>query len=352
VKRTVKITLAALALVGAACGGDDDDSSAPPATTAAADAAAGPETTAVAVAATGATAASEPTDGFVPVTIQHAFGSTTIAAPPQRIATLGMQWTDVVLAMGEEPVAHIADPSAGDGDIYPWQAGLLDSSTGLPVTSAQDIPFEQLAALDPDLILVTYLADDQSIYDRLSAVAPTIGLLGERQVDRWQDMITVAGQFLGDPERAAAVTAEVDGVMADAATELAGLTGKTFSLANFVPGDAIYVVADPEDGSSVFFQQLGMAIDPDVLAAADGVSGRATFSFEQASLLDGDLLVLFTNGADPSTMVGFDQLGVVADGAAAAIDYASVVGLNTPTPLSVPYSLDVVRPQLLAAAGA
>ena len=61
--------------------------------------------------------------------------------------------------------------------------------------------------------------------------------------------------------------------------------------------------------------------------------------------------MLFTNGADPSTMVGFDQLGVVADGAAAVIDYASVVGLNTPTPLSIPYSLDVVRPQLDAAAG-
>ena len=114
----------------------------------------------------------EPSGAFDPVTIEHAFGSTTFEQRPQRIATLGMQWTDVVLAMGEAPVAHIADPSAGDGDIYPWQAGLLDGSTGLPVTSAQDIPFEQLAALDPDLILVTYLADDQSIYDRLERHRP------------------------------------------------------------------------------------------------------------------------------------------------------------------------------------
>jgi hypothetical protein len=29
----------------------------------------------------------------------------------------------------------------------------------------------------------------------------------------------------------------------------------------------------------------------------------------------------------------------------------AVVGLNTPTPLSIPYSLDVVRPALEAAAG-
>ena len=61
--------------------------------------------------------------------------------------------------------------------------------------------------------------------------------------------------------------------------------------------------------------------------------------------------MLFTNGADPSDLVGYDQLAVVAAGASAVVDYASVVGLNTPTPLSIPYSLDVVRPQLAAAAG-
>ena len=89
---------------------------------------------------------------------------------------------------------------------------------------------------------------------------------------------------------------------------LPGLEDKTFALANFVPGDSIYVVADQEDGSSVFFQPLGMELDPDVLAAADGVSGRANISLEQVDLLDGDLLVLFSNDADPSTLVGYDQL--------------------------------------------
>ncbi|HEU4841016.1 MAG TPA: ABC transporter substrate-binding protein [Ilumatobacteraceae bacterium] len=288
---------------------------------------------------------------FEPVTIEHADGATTFAAAPERIATIGLQWTDVILAMGETPIAHIADPDAGPGDIYPWQAGLLDDSTGLAITSAQDIPFEQLAALDPDLILVTYLAEDQAVYERLNSIAPTIGLLGDRQVDRWQDMIAVAGQFLGRPAQAEEIVAGVDDVMAGAAAELPGLEGQTFVLANLVPGDAIYVVADPEDGSSVVFQQLGMVLDPDVLAAADGVSGRATFSFEQTALLDGDLLVLFTNGADAGDLVGYDQLAVVAAGASAVVDYASVVGLNTPSPLSIPYSLDVVRPQLAAAAG-
>ena len=110
------------------------------------------------------------------------------------------------------------------------------------------------------------------------------------------------------------------------------------------------MVADPEDGSSVFFQTLGMTLSPDLLAAADGVSGRAEFSLEQASLLDADLLVVFSNDGDASDLVGYDQLPAVAAGAAAEVDYVSVVGLNTPTPLSIPFSLEVVRPTREAAA--
>jgi iron complex transport system substrate-binding protein len=95
-----------------------------------------------------------------------------------------------------------------------------------------------------------------------------------------------------------------------------------------------------------------MTLDPDVLAAADGVTGRAEFSFEQVGLLDGDLMVSFLNGQDPSAIVGYDRLGVVEDGATAALDDADVVALNTPTPLSIPYVLEILRPQLEAAAGA
>jgi iron complex transport system substrate-binding protein len=285
-----------------------------------------------------------------PVTVEHSFGSTTIDARPTRIATIGLQWTDVVLALGETPLAYAADPMAGRGETYPWQHGRLDGTTAVAISPAGDIPYEELAALDPDLILVTFLATDQAVYDHLNDIAPTVGPLGERQVDRWQDMIEVAGRVLGEPQRAAEVVDEVDATMAEAAASYPGLQGKTFALANYIPGDSIYVVADEEDGSSVFFQELGMRLDPDVLAAADGVSGRANISLEQVALLDGDLLVIFSNDADPSTLVGYDQLAAVTSGASAELDYAAVVGLNTPTPLSIPYSLDIVRPQLEAAA--
>jgi iron complex transport system substrate-binding protein len=368
-KRAMGAMLVALALVTAACGDDDSGGTTPPdateqaatTTAPATDSTAATETTDTTRSTAGAPAApttdaasdagSAPVGDAFPVTIEHARGETTIEAAPERVATLGLQWTDVLLALDEEPIAHISEQLAGDGGIYPWQAGMLDDSTGLAARTADEIPYEQLAALQPDLILVTYLAADPEVYDRLNAIAPTIGLLGDRQVDRWQDLITVGGQIFGKSAEAAAVTAEIDDLMAATAAEYPGLAGKTFVMANFIPGDQIYVVADPEDGSSVFFQELGMTLDPDVLAAADGATGRAEFSLEQADLLDGDLLVIFSNGAEPSTLVGYDQLGVVAAGASAELGYADVVGFNTPTPLSIPHSLQVVRPQLEAAAG-
>lgn len=110
--------------------------------------------------------------------------TTTDGARPTRVATIGLQWTDVLLALGDSPLAYVADLMAGPGDIYPWQRGRLDGATALAISAAGDIPYEQLAALDPDLILVTFLATDQAVYDRLNAIAPTIGPLGERQVDR------------------------------------------------------------------------------------------------------------------------------------------------------------------------
>ena len=206
--------------------------------------------------------------------------------------------------------------------------------------------------MQPDLIVVTYYVQDESEYERLSQIAPTIPLLTDtEQVDSWQALAGVAGRVLGVEDRAATLVTDAEQRSEDVLAELPGLQGKTFALANYVPGDALYVVADPEDGSSVFFAQLGLSIDPGILEVADGVSGRATLSLEQVGLLDSDLLVMFTNGADPSEVAGFANLPAVQSGAVSTLDYAAVVGLNTPTPLSIPYSLDLIRPALEAAAG-
>src|SRR5690606_28947448 len=127
------------------------------------------------------------------------------------------------------------------------------------------------------------------------------------QVDTWQDLTRVMGEVLRDPDAAEAVIDDVEGQLAEAAADLPGLEGRTFAFVNYIPGDMFYVVADPEDGSSLFFQSLGLEITPTILDAAGGSGGRIEVSFEQISMLDADLLVMFTRGEDPSELVGFQN---------------------------------------------
>jgi ABC-type Fe3+-hydroxamate transport system substrate-binding protein len=282
------------------------------------------------------------------VTVDHAYGTTTIDGTPERVVSVNTQWTDVLVALDAPLVGAALDPTVDTGR-YPWQDVI--PSTVEPITVTDAIPYEDIAALRPDLIVVSWAAETESDYDRLSEIAPTIPLLAEDlQVDPWQDMATVAGEILGKADEAAALVADVDGLSDSILAEMPGLEGRTYALANYVPGDKIYVVADPEDGSSLVFSQLGLQIDPDLLALADGASGRMELSLERVDELDADLLFLLTNGADPAEIPGYDQLPAVQDGAVVVLDMATAVGLNTPTPLSLPYSLDQVRPALEAAA--
>ena len=283
------------------------------------------------------------------VTIDHRFGSTEVPVDPEKIVSLDLQWTDVLLSLEKTPAAYIPDPTLGKD--FPWQGDQLGDVTHLDATVATGLPIEKIAAQKPDLIVVTYLAEDKAAYDKLAAIAPTIASLAGDQVDTWQDITTAAGKVLGEPDKAEDLIADVDGQVADVAAELPGLEGKTAAMANYVPGDALYIVSDPEDGANVLFSQLGMSIPQSILDAGTSQQGRVKLSLENVGILDdADMLVLFTNGADPNDIPGYSSLHAVETGAVANLDYADVVSLNTPTPMSIPYGLEKIRPALEAAA--
>lgn len=283
-----------------------------------------------------------------PVAIEHAFGTTELGAPPERIVSLDTQWTDVLVAMGHEPAAYLVDPNV-EGDL-PWREGHLADAERLEATT--ELPFEAVAAQDPDLIVVTYLAPNQADYEALSAIAPTIASLNTDRVDTWQDLTAVAGEVFGEQEAAEELVASVDEEVATVAEALPGLDGKTVAMANYVPGDGIYVVADPDDGANLLFADLGMSLPPTILEQPGVDVGRVELSFEQIGLLDADLLVLLLNGAETDDISGYDSLPAVQTGAVSILDYATITGLNTPSPLSIPHALDAIRPALEAAAAA
>lgn len=279
------------------------------------------------------------------VTVEHRFGTTEVSGVPQRVVALDDPWADTLLAFGVEPVAYAVDTYAGV-DPKPWQD--LGDAEGLDTTDA--VPLEQVAALAPDLIVGTHSIVDSATYDRLSGIAPTIAATSEEAVMPWRDLVATAGDVLGEPERAEELVAEVDAEVAAAAAELPGLAGRTFALSQYVVGDSIYAVADPEDGSSELFRALGMELHPPLVEeAARTGEVRVRLSTERADLLRADLLAFLVNGGDESDLSdipGFDAL----PGTVAVLDYSTIVALNTPSVLSVPYALEQLRPYLEQAA--
>jgi iron complex transport system substrate-binding protein len=65
--------------------------------------------------------------GDFPVTLDHAFGETTVEAEPERVVTWGWGSSDAALALGVVPVAMAHQSYGGDEDgVHPWAAEQLE----------------------------------------------------------------------------------------------------------------------------------------------------------------------------------------------------------------------------------
>lgn len=320
------VVVVALGLALAACGGDDPEGGG---------------------RSGGGGGTSGGDDGVVQV--EHRYGTTTIESVPERIVSLDPQWTDVLLALGVTPVGYITSPLQED-PTFPWQGDALAGSE--PLTYVDALPFDAVANLHPDLILVTYAAPSESDYSLLSETAPTIASLTDAEVETWEALTEVVGRVLHREDDAAALVEETHAAIQAVPDDLPGLEGRTIAFANYVPGSSLVVLADPDDGAGILFGQLGLGIAPGIAAEGGDATGRVEVSLERIDILDGDVLVVLTNGADVDDIVGWENLPAVETGAVAVLDQSQAMALNTPSPLAIPYGLDAIRPALEAAAGA
>lgn len=110
-------------------------------------------------------------DAGFPVSISHAFGTTTITEKPQRIATVNSGNHEVPLTLGIVPVG-MAAANYGDADgdgMLPWVAETLtELGADAPILfdEGDGIDFEAVAATEPDVILAAYSGLTQAIMTR------------------------------------------------------------------------------------------------------------------------------------------------------------------------------------------
>jgi iron complex transport system substrate-binding protein len=330
----------AVAMVAlAACGSDDSAST----TTAA------PATTAA--GGTAAPASSTPSADTFPVTITHKFGEAVIPKEPTKVISVGFSDQDAILALGVEPIAirdwYGDQPYA----VWPWAQEALGDATPT-VLPADALNFEQIAALQPDLIVGISSGMTQDDYDKLSKIAPTIPQSAEF-VDYgvpWQSMTETIAKAVGRSELGAQLVADTEALIADAAKAHPEFAGKTTAVAflyNDQPG-----AYSSDDIRSRLMVDLGFVIPPQIDEVA-GDAFYASFSAEQIDLLDVDVLAWIADvGATQDAIVANPlRAGLTAVTEGREVFIAGELGgaMSFSSPLSIPYTLDKLVPELAAA---
>lgn len=254
--RRVAAGLLAAGLLVAGCSSTDAD----PSTTTSADAAAA---------------------GF-PRTVEHFRGTTTIETEPTRIVALDTSYADAVLLLEAPLVGHVDYRTEGFPDY------LGDSreyaADAVSVGKTANISLEQVAALEPDLILSAEVRDGEN-YEELSAIAPTV--FSQSTGPTWKDNIRLAARAIGKEdlaeqriteyeERAAAIGADINAEAGNPTVSIVRFAGeptarlyRTTSFSGIVLEDAGLARPasqgpDPEDPSSIM-----NSISPELIVQAE-----------------------------------------------------------------------------------
>lgn len=286
-------------------------------------------------------------DAF-PVTLKHVYGETVIPAQPTRVVVWGTNSQDAVLQLGVMPVGiPFFSYGGGDNGILPWDEEAIAAIGGQPpviLDNSGEVPTEQIAALEPDLILAHFSGITQEEYDLLSNIAPVVAYPKEAWGTSWQDVILIAGQALGKSAEAQQIVADSEQLIKDEAAKYPVLAGKTFAGVSDYNGQvAVYAALDAR---VKYVEDFGMVLAPGV-NEQDPAKGQGFYyglSYENFDTLNPDVLITYFESdqqqADFIGKPGVADSAVVTKGAVAPIiGQEFVYSVSPPTGLSLKWGL-------------
>ncbi|MFI1725223.1 iron-siderophore ABC transporter substrate-binding protein [Streptomyces sp. NPDC020489] len=302
----------------------------------------------------GSTSAAAP-GGTFPVTVEHAFGSTTVEKAPERVVTVGYTDDQTVLAFGVKPVGMVdqyPNPPGKSPDIntqWPWvkdQWG--DSKPEVIMKNGDSGPnYEKIAALRPDLIIAVYSEVDQAAYDKLSRIAPTVG---RTQAEKepfsapWQDNALQIATALGRADEGEKMIADVQTRLDAAKKDHPEFADQTAVVLSWYENSVAPFTSTDVRGRLV--SGLGYAYQTGIDKVAGG-SFYTKLSPERIDLVDVDHIFVINDKADTAALKKFKlfanldavkkgNVSYLLDSEGPAIGAAISQG----TLLSMPYAID------------
>lgn len=289
-------------------------------------------------------------DDAFPVTIEHAYGETTIETKPERVATVAWANHEVPLALGIVPVG-MSKATWGDDDgdgVLPWVEEKLDelgAETPVLFDDSIEIDYEAVADTEPDVILAAYSGLSEEQYDTLSKIAPVVAFPEVKWGTTVDQMVEMNSKALGLSEEGDAL---IEQLHADADAALAAnetIVDKKVLFAYIDPSDlskiGYYTAADSRPG---YLESIGLPLPAIVEENADSDQFYLEVSSEEAQKFD-DVDVLVTYG-DDSTIAALQadpllsKIPAIAEGRVAILpDNTPLAASANPAPLSIPWGL-------------
>lgn len=301
--------------------------------------------------ASGATVSDVTVSSSDAVPIEHKYGVTEIVGRPERIVSIGYGEHEALLALGVMPIAVREWYGEFPYATWPWAQDELGDATPA-VIPGDALNFEQIAALDPDLILGINSGMTAEDYGTLSAIAPTVAQPAD-YIDYgtpWDVAMRITGVAIGLPDEADAVVARIEALFDEARAAHPEFDGATAAVTFFFeeqPG-----AYASEDARSRVLTRLGFVVPPAIDDAA-GDEFFVSISPEDLSLIDLDAVVWIGAGEDfMANIVGIPTrtgTRAYAEGREVFADEILSGAFSHSSPLSLEYVLEELVSELAAA---
>ncbi len=289
-----------------------------------------------------------------PVTIEHVFGTTTIPAPPERVATVAWANHEVPLALGIVPVG-MSKATWGDDDrdgVLPWvedRLAELGAPTPVLFDETDGIDVEAVADTDPDVILAAYSGLTREEYDTLSKIAPVVAYPDVAWGTSLEDMIRLDSAALGLTDEGDALIDDLHAQVDAALARHPELDGRTVLFSFLDPADlsqvGFYTAHDTRPG---FLAGIGLPLPAVVEEETAGTDAfYVTVSSEEADRFS-DVDVFVTYGDADGAIVGqlqadplLSTIPAVARGSIAVLENDTPLAASAnPSPLSIGWGID------------
>lgn len=297
-------------------------------------------------------------DAF-PVTIEHAFGETTIDAEPKRVATVGWTDQDHALALGVVPVGATkitwGGNANGSTDWFDEEIEEVGAEAPVRYDDTDGVPVDEIAKTNPDVILATNSGITKQDYDKLTKIAPVVAYPEAPWVTPWQTSLETVGKALGRTSVADEVAKETEEQIAEAREENPQIQGKSMIFGYLTTTDLSQIgIYAPQDPRVSFMHDLGLVDAPSVESAIKPGEFYGQVSAERAADLTSDVFLTWAETDKDMEVFTKDKLigqipAIESGHAYAEADKPTAMAVTNPTPLSIETIIDDFLPEVVKA---